>query len=237
MPSRSMLIAMLALFAALAGTATAAKLINGKTIKKGTVTARQVKDRSLGARELSPAAIRALRVRQGRVTGSQIVDGTVTQADLAPASVSGSQVIDRSLTAGDLVAETVTSTELGVGSVGDSELAGNSVGNAEIKGQAISRNQLRPAVLRVGTVPADFGDVAADSCKQLTVIGATYAIPTGAFAGAAILVGAPAALPDGVVVDGRSPDGDNLRLQVCNPTNATVTVGAQTFPFTAFGTS
>lgn len=236
MPSRSTAIAMLALFLAVGGTATAAKVINGKKIQKGTVTSRAVKDRTLTTRDLSKSAVGSLRRGQDRVTGAQIVDGTVGLADLAPGSVGGSQVADRSLTAGDLAADTLTATELGVGSVGDSELASDSVGNAEIKGQSISRNQLRPAVLRAGAVPADFGDVAAGTCEQQTVIGATYSIPTGALAGAAILVGAPAGLPDGVVVDGRSPDGDNLRVQVCNLNSAAVTVGAQTFPFTAFGT-
>jgi hypothetical protein len=44
-------IAFLALFIALGGTATAATLINGKNIKKGTVTSKQVKDRSLLAKD------------------------------------------------------------------------------------------------------------------------------------------------------------------------------------------
>lgn len=236
MPSRSTAIAMLALFAALAGTATAAKMIHGKQIKKGTVTSRQVKDRSLATRDLKQSAIKSLRNRRTRVTGAQIADGTVGLADLAPNSVSGSQVVDRSLTAGDIGAETISATELGVGSVGEPEIADNAVGNGEIKGNAISRNQIRPGVLRVGTVGADFGTVAPGACVQRNIAGAAYQLPVQAFKDAAILIGAPATLPDGLVIDGRSPDGDNLRVQVCNLNGAAVAVGAQTIPFSAFGT-
>jgi hypothetical protein len=236
MPSRSTVIALVALFAALGGTATAAKLINGKKIRKGTVTTRQVKDRTLTRRDLSRATIAALKGRLGPVGSEQIIDGSVALADLAPGSVDGTRVVDRSLTAGDLVTDTITSTELGTGSVGDDELGENSVGNSEIKGNAISRNQLRPSVLRAGTVTLTLGDVPAGGCAQQTAAGAANQIPAGAFTNTAILIGAPAALPDGLEVSGRSPDGNDLRIQACNHTNATVGLGELAFPYTAFGT-
>jgi hypothetical protein len=44
-------LAFLAIFIALGGTATAATLVNGKNIKKGTVTSKQVKNRSLLAKD------------------------------------------------------------------------------------------------------------------------------------------------------------------------------------------
>ena len=236
MPSRPTIIALLALFAALAGTATAAKLINGKDIRKGTVASRQIKDGTLQKRDLNRRAIAALRQRLDRVGSEQIIDGSVALADLAPGSVDGARVLDRSLTAGDLVADTITSTELGTGSVGGSELGAKAVGNSEIKGNAISRNQIRPTVLRTLRVSADFGVIPAGACEARDVLGATHSIPAGSFAGAAIVVGAPAALPDGLVVEGRSPNGDDLRIQVCNLTAADVAAGAQEFPVAALGT-
>ncbi len=241
MPSRSTVIALLALFAAFAGTATAAKLVNGKYIRKGTVASKQIKDGTIKQRDLHRRTIAALRKRldpigPGAVGSREIADGSIALADLAPSSVDGSRVVDRSLTAGDLVAETITATELGTGSVGDDELAPNSVGNSEIKGNAISRNQIRPNVLRADRVGADFGDVAAGECEAQDVPGATYSIPTGAFANAAIVVGAPAGLSDGLVVEGRSPNGDDLRIQVCNLTGAPVAVGEQEFPVVTLGT-
>jgi hypothetical protein len=64
-PSAALVIACLALFVALGGVGYAAAKINGKNIIKGTITAKQVKDRSLGSKDLSKRAVRSLRSRRG----------------------------------------------------------------------------------------------------------------------------------------------------------------------------
>lgn len=62
----STLLAGLALFIVLGGTATAAsKLINGKSIKPGTITAKQIKNKSITAGKLKPSAIESLRGQKG----------------------------------------------------------------------------------------------------------------------------------------------------------------------------
>jgi Collagen triple helix repeat (20 copies) len=53
-------VAYLALFAALGGSAYAAVTVTGKNIKDGTVSGRDVKNRSLGKAELSPSAVSSL---------------------------------------------------------------------------------------------------------------------------------------------------------------------------------
>jgi hypothetical protein len=58
-------VAYLALFAALGGTAYAAVTVTGKNIKDGTVTGRDVKNRSLGSNELSPTAVSSLTSQPG----------------------------------------------------------------------------------------------------------------------------------------------------------------------------
>jgi trimeric autotransporter adhesin len=232
MPSRATAVALLALFAALAGTATAAKLIDGKTIRRGTVTGRQVQDRSLGTNELSRGAIASLRRNLTRVTGAQIADGTVALADMAPSSVGGTQVVDRSLTGGDLVTDTLTQTELGVGSVADSELADLSVGNEELKNNSISNNKIRASAIRTGTATATFGAIASGACETQTAAG--YTLPTGALTGTVIEVEPPAGLGNGFVTDGRSDDGNTLQIQVCNFTGSAQSPSG-TFRFVAFG--
>jgi hypothetical protein len=63
-------IAILALFIAIGGTATAASgLINGKNIKKGTVATKQLKNKSITKKKLKPATIKALKGKNG-VTGA-----------------------------------------------------------------------------------------------------------------------------------------------------------------------
>jgi len=73
------LIAMLALFVAIGGTATAASgLINGKSIKKGTVTAKQLKNKTITKGKLKPALVKSLKGAAGDqgAPGAQGVPGT-----------------------------------------------------------------------------------------------------------------------------------------------------------------
>jgi hypothetical protein len=65
LPSPSLIVALMALVMACAGTATAASLISGKQIKKNTVTSKQIKNRSLRTKDLHASAVRALKGRKG----------------------------------------------------------------------------------------------------------------------------------------------------------------------------
>ena len=60
-PSPALVVAIVALFVAFSGTATAALVMTGKDIKNGTITGKDVKNRSLGTRELSKKAINSLK--------------------------------------------------------------------------------------------------------------------------------------------------------------------------------
>ncbi|HNC14795.1 MAG TPA: hypothetical protein PLV77_02725, partial [Solirubrobacterales bacterium] len=61
-------IAVIALFIAIGGTATAASgLINGSKIKPGTVTARQIKNQTITTSKLAPATVASLRGARGPV--------------------------------------------------------------------------------------------------------------------------------------------------------------------------
>lgn len=62
LPRPATVLAGIAVFAALAGSATAAnKLINGNKIKPGTITAKQVKNNSLSLNKLNAAAVKSLQ--------------------------------------------------------------------------------------------------------------------------------------------------------------------------------
>jgi hypothetical protein len=64
-PSGSMVVAMAAVVIACAGSATAASLITGKQIKDGSLTGADLKNRSLGAKDLSRHARDELEGRRG----------------------------------------------------------------------------------------------------------------------------------------------------------------------------
>ena len=63
--SHTTAVAYLALFAALGGSAYAAATISGAQIKDGTVTGRDVRNRSIGTKELTQKAHQALAARPG----------------------------------------------------------------------------------------------------------------------------------------------------------------------------
>jgi len=248
-PSPSLLIALLALFVAAGGPAEAAKLINGKKIRKGTVTSRQVKNRSLSTRDLSRRTVSSLRTRAREVGSAEIVDGSIALADLGPNSVTGNQVADRSLSAIDLTPDSLTAGELAVNSVGESELAEASVTGRKIRTGAVSKGKIGAGDVGAeevidrdltgtdvgrasGAVTYDFGVVPAATCASG---GPDYVLPAGqTLADAVVLVGAPSALPDGLLVSGRATEAGVLRVQVCNPTKLdSADLPPLTFPYVA----
>ena len=65
-PRLATIMAGLALFIVLGGSATAASgLINGKKIKKGTVTAKQIKNKTITKGKLKPALVKSLKGQTG----------------------------------------------------------------------------------------------------------------------------------------------------------------------------
>ncbi len=66
LPRPATVLAAIAVFAALVGTATAAKgLINGNQIKRGTITGKQIKNKSLALNKFNAAAVKGLRGPEG----------------------------------------------------------------------------------------------------------------------------------------------------------------------------
>jgi hypothetical protein len=65
-PKFSNVIAVIALFAVLGGSAYAGSKINGKKIKPGTVTSKALKDKTIKTKDLSDAAVNDLQGQQGQ---------------------------------------------------------------------------------------------------------------------------------------------------------------------------
>jgi hypothetical protein len=85
-PSPALLVALLALFVALGGSAYAVKKttvapansVVTKSIKKGAVTRLKLADASVGANQLLPGAVGAPQIADGGVGTAEIADGAVT---------------------------------------------------------------------------------------------------------------------------------------------------------------
>jgi hypothetical protein len=86
LPRPATVLSAIAVFAVLAGTATAASgLIDGKRVKPGTITGKQVKNKSLALKKLSNGAVKQLRGK----TGPQGVAGA--QGPAGPKGDTGAQ--------------------------------------------------------------------------------------------------------------------------------------------------
>ena len=118
-----MLVALLALFVALGGPAQARRLINGADIAKGTVRSTQIKDHTIGVRDISKVAVRDLR---------STPNGSITAAKLGGAAV----------TAGKIAAGAVTGVTLADGAVGTTKLADGSVNGAKIADGSLTTNDI-----------------------------------------------------------------------------------------------
>lgn len=64
-PSPALVVALVALFVAFSGTATAALVMTGKQIKDGTITGKDLKNRALGTNKLSKRAVSSLKGQRG----------------------------------------------------------------------------------------------------------------------------------------------------------------------------
>lgn len=88
LPRPAMVVAVIALVAALAGTATAANgLINGKKIKRGTITSKQIKNKTIALADMNPKTVKKLKGAVGP-RGPQGAPGTPgPQGPAGPAGV------------------------------------------------------------------------------------------------------------------------------------------------------
>jgi hypothetical protein len=123
-----MVIALLALFVALDGPAQAQRLINGKLLRKGTVTSRAVKDRSLGVKDLSRKAVRRLQAtRNNSITEAKLANSSVTPGKLQPGAVGSAAIADRGISGVDLATSSVGGAQIADSSIGGIDIADGSL--------------------------------------------------------------------------------------------------------------
>ena len=189
-----MVVALIALFVALGGPAQAKRLIDGGSIRKNTITTRQVKNGSLAKKDLSKAAVRSLTATPARsVRSPQIADGSVLAPDLGAGSVGAAQ----------LQPGAVTASKLAASSVGSGSVANGSLQTADIGSFT-------------GSVTVDFDtfDANLNRCQQAT----TQAVSTGgtpSIADDVVLVSPPAGWSDFLIVSGKPAPNNTIRIVVC----------------------
>lgn len=98
LPSPAMLVALLALFVALGGSAFAVSRVGTKQLKKGAVTTAKIRNGAVTTAKLGAGAVTGAKVRANSLGGSRLFDGSVGQSKMAADSVGQAQLIDGSVT-------------------------------------------------------------------------------------------------------------------------------------------
>jgi hypothetical protein len=206
-----MVIALLALFVALDGPAQAQRLINGKLLRKGTVTSRAVKDRSLQVKDIKRKSVRKLKATaNGSITEAKLANSSVTPGKLAPGAVGTAAIADRGIGGADLAPASVGGLQVADASLGGADIADGSLDARDI-GRYWGRFRMRFDQIGPGQcwsgVPGGLApEVAGADISQELVM----ATPTAEW---------PEALAFTVRNDGRS---DRFVLTGCNKTLGTV---------------
>jgi hypothetical protein len=234
-----MLVALLALFVALGGPAQAARLINGSAIKPGTVGSKQLKDRSIKARDLSSAAVRRLlSTPDNSITTTKLGANSVTTRALAPGSVLTGTVGDNSLTATDLATNSVGTDEVADNAVGQSEIRNNGVAASEIADNSIDGGEIvdgglsiRDVARQVGTLEWPVPRLVADTCDTkwvpITGIG---------IAGDFVVISPTSAWPQDLAytVNGTSSETE-FKVQACNHGASPIAGATYVFNYAVLG--
>ena len=118
-PSAAMIVALLALFVALGGSAYAVKAATAppnsvvtKSIKKGAVTRLKLANGAVGASQLLPGAVGAPQMADGAVGTAEIADGAVTGAKVGAKTITAGNIDLSTLNIPKATTYTVRSTSV-----------------------------------------------------------------------------------------------------------------------------
>jgi hypothetical protein len=193
-PSPAMVVALIALFVALGGPAQAKRVIDGGSIRKGTITTKQIKNGSVAKADLSKTAVRSLTATpSSSVRSAQIADGQVLAPDLGLGSVGQ----------GQLAAGAVTASKLAADSVGGGSVANGSLQTVDIGSFT-------------GSVNVDFP--AFDNSDKRCQVAEAPAAPAGGspnLADDVVAVSPPAGWSDFLIVTGKPAPGNVIRIVAC----------------------
>jgi hypothetical protein len=208
-----MVIALVALFVALGGPAEAKRLVDGKLLKKGSVTSRAIKNGTIAKADLTKTAVRSLTTTPANsVRSANIVDGQVLAPDLGAGAV----------TAAALASGSITASKLAPGSIGGGSVANGSLQTLDIGSFT-------------GAVQIDFDKFVPSidsSLDRHCQAASAPAAPAGGqpnISDDVVLVSPPSSWPETIVVTGKPGGNNTIRIVACW-TGAGI-VDASTAPF------
>jgi hypothetical protein len=137
-PSPALIISIIALIVALAGTATAVSTkitssqiaknaITSKKIKKNAVTSPKIKDGEVKTEDIGLNAVTSDRIGDAQVATGDLAELAVTTGKIAGQGVTAAKIADLAVTTGKLAASAVTSGKIADAAVSTAKIADGSV--------------------------------------------------------------------------------------------------------------
>jgi len=123
-PSHTTVVAYLALFVALSGTAIAASgKIGTSKLKKSAVTTNKIAGQAVTTNKLAKQAVTTERLADAAVTEPTLADDAVSKQKLQPQSVGSAKIEDLAVRTGKLEDNAVTSAKVGDGALSPTKIA------------------------------------------------------------------------------------------------------------------
>jgi hypothetical protein len=252
-PSAAMVVALLALFVALDGPATAARLVDGKSIKRNSITSTQIRNRTIGTHDLSKTALKTLqRTPSSSVGPKQLRDGAVGTRALSAKAVDATKILEGAVGTSAVAPKAIDATKLGDAAVGPNQIAADAVTPSKIADGAVGAAAIADGGLQTrdlgdfyGSVSINFGEFAPNTCQFAPVVQPQPSSPgAGSVIGDDVIsVSAAPGWPDPIVVQGNPGAGNTLRIVACrvgqDPTKSAgvtdvIDPGPTTFQYVAF---
>jgi hypothetical protein len=189
-PDHSTVVAYLALFVALCGTAAAVSgKVRSRDIGKGAVTAPKIRNGAVIGSKIAPGAVGSTALADGAVIGSKIAPGAVGTPALAAGAVGSAQLAPGAVELVNLAQSSVSSAKLREGSVTQGKIAQGSVSSAKLQEGSVTQGKIAPG----GVDTTALGDGAVTPAKVTGPLGlaksAVAVVEANVAAGAAIDAG------------------------------------------------
>ena len=149
-PSSGLIVAMIALVVALAGTAQALPghgKVDKNDIKRNAVKSKAIKAAAVTTDKLADGAVTSAKLADGSVTTNKLAGSAVTGGKLADGAVSTDKLADASVTNAKLADAAVSTGKLADASVTSAKLAPDSVNSSKVVDESINANDLGPGIV------------------------------------------------------------------------------------------
>jgi len=172
LPSPAMVVALLALFVALGGSAWAVSKVGTKQIKKNAVTASKIRNNAVTGPKIKNGAVTTPKIKAGAVNGTILANGAVTGTKLGVQSVGPTALADQAVGPSAIQPDAVGTDALADSAVTAAKLAAGAVGGSNVSITTVNGSPV--------TIPVGTSEIVMASCPEgKTAVSSGYQANSG----------------------------------------------------------